>query len=132
MICSAFADPDMTSHSLPYLSLSSKYSSSTIFYGNIFTLFLTIFTAICACRITQINWRIRRQAKQTKFQEYSLSRNYQLNENALAMRLIMPLDILYAILYSIYTATTMLIRAYKPVLTIVEFIHYFLLTNMVF
>jgi hypothetical protein len=41
---------------------------------------------------------------------YSLSRNYQLNENALAMRLILPLDTAYAIIYAIFTVLVIINR----------------------
>ena len=119
----------MTSHSQPFFYLTSKYNNSIIYYANILTLLFAILTAICSYRITQINRRIRRQSN--KFEAYNLSRNYQLNENALAMRLIMPLDVLYALLYSIFTAMTMIIRAYKPMLTIADYVFYYALANTV-
>jgi hypothetical protein len=42
--------------------------------------------------------------------EYSLSRNYQLNENNLSMSIIFPLDSSYAIIFGIYQILSMVDR----------------------
>lgn len=43
-------------------------------------------------------------------QDYSLSRNYQTNENILTMRIIFPLDFSYTIFFSIFNILSGYIR----------------------
>jgi hypothetical protein len=59
------------------------------------------------------------------FADYSLSRNYQLQENAFAMRLVLPLDISYALFYTLFVAFSTYLRAYRSSLTPADFTHYF-------
>jgi hypothetical protein len=47
------------------------------------------------------------------------------------MRLIMPLDIFYALLYTVYQAITIAIRASKPLISSYDFSYYFTLVNTV-
>ena len=57
--------------------------------------------------------------------DYSLSRNYQLNENTVAMRLILPLDISYALLYILYISIVLVIRAFKSQLSNARYAVYY-------
>jgi hypothetical protein len=128
VICSALADDNLSGHLQAFFFLTSKYNSQPLFLVSICVCFLAIFMALCAWRITLWNRRIR---SVRNFANYSLSRNYQLNENRLAMSLILPLDIFYAALYSIYTSMILLIRAYQPVLSPADYIFYYNLANTV-
>ena len=65
------------------------------------------------------------------YKNYSLSRNFQLNENALTMRLILPLDIFYALLYTVYQGITIGIRSSKPYISQDNYILIFTAVNTV-
>jgi hypothetical protein len=52
---------------------------------------------------------------------YNLSLSYQLNENALAMRLILPLDLSYALLYPIFVCLTIVVRGHKSSLSLSDY-----------
>jgi hypothetical protein len=56
---------------------------------------------------------------------YSLSQNYQLGENLLSMRLILPLDVSYALLYSLYSLLVLLIRFQRSQLSKSRYIFYY-------
>ena len=60
---------------------------------------------------------------------YNLSRNYQLNENAATLRLILPLDFSYALLYPVYIALVLVIRSYKSSMSTVDYAFYYHMTN---
>jgi hypothetical protein len=62
---------------------------------------------------------------------YSLSRNFQLNENALAMRLILPLDVAYALLYTAFNVLVVVIRAQRYGLTNAQYSFYYNALNTV-
>jgi hypothetical protein len=128
VICAAFADPAMRASPQPFFYLTCDSNGQPILLANILMLLLAISTAICDWRIFLLNRRIRSRANP---RGYSLSRNYQLNENALVMRLILPLDVAYALLYSLYIASTMLIRAYKPLLSFGDYIFLYNLADTV-
>ena len=52
---------------------------------------------------------------------YSLSRNYQVQENVLAMRLVLPLDLCHALVYSVYVLAVSVIRSNFDVFTRAQF-----------
>jgi len=68
---------------------------------------------------------------QSHYHNYSLSRNFQLNENALAMRLILPLDAAYALIYTIFTILVILLRYNKPTMSTLQFTTYYIFINTV-
>jgi hypothetical protein len=109
--------------------MTTKYNAQPIFLMTTFTLCLLLVTAAVDWRVSKMNKQIRHIS--TKSSEYSLSRNYQVNENALAMRMILPLDLSYAALYTVYIAIVILIRAKKPFLTIPQYCIYFNSTDTV-
>jgi hypothetical protein len=58
------------------------------------------------------------------FGHYSLGKNFQIKENLLAMRLILPLDISYVFIYATYLILTILIRINQTVLSAEDFFTY--------
>ena len=108
---------------------------------------MVVGTAICDWRITVLNKKFREARcfweKTLKngihlfsktSTSYSLSRNFQLIENTLAMRLIFPLDVFYALLYTVFTALTIVIRSVKDKdeVTKADYIFYYYNANLVF
>jgi hypothetical protein len=63
--------------------------------------------------------------------EYSLSRNYQLNENVLTMQLILPLDVFYACFYSLHIASVIVIRSFRFELSNRDYVFYYYLADTV-
>uniref|UniRef100_A0A1I8B6M3 G_PROTEIN_RECEP_F1_2 domain-containing protein n=1 Tax=Meloidogyne hapla TaxID=6305 RepID=A0A1I8B6M3_MELHA len=100
--------------------ITSKYNALPLFCMTILTLILMIVTTICDWRITVLNRKIKNLNKNPT--KYSLSRNFQLNENTLSMRLIFPLDLSYALFYSLYIGIVLVLRAYKYLMPLTQYI----------
>jgi len=60
-----------------------------------------------------------------------LSLNFQLNENIMAMRLILPLDIAYATIYLLCNALILLLRFYKDDISLANYVFYYSAINTV-
>lgn len=98
-------------------------------------LVMIMITTLCDWRIIVLNRRIRKFklvkcknlhnfvliSEYESIDGYSLSRNYQTKENVLAMRLILPLDLCHALLFSIYMAIMLILRLYFEVIPRVDF-----------
>ena len=62
---------------------------------------------------------------------YSLSKNYQLKENLLSMRLILPLDAAFVLLFCVYVVTGFFLRLYKDKISPLHYISYYYIAQMV-
>jgi hypothetical protein len=58
------------------------------------------------------------------FGHYSLGKNFQIKENLLAMRLILPLDVSYVFIYATYLVLSILIRMNQTALSMEDFFAY--------
>jgi hypothetical protein len=65
------------------------------------------------------------------FTGYSLSWNYQIKENVLAMHLILPLDLSYVLFYSLYNGLVILIRGLESGMSGPDYYFYYDMANMV-
>ena len=74
----------------------------------------------------------RIQIYRSSVSDYSLSTSFQLNENILSMRLILPMDIAYATIYLLYNALVVLLRSYKEELSIATYVFYYNIINLVY
>nr|CAD2178456.1 unnamed protein product [Meloidogyne enterolobii] len=126
IILMAFADPSM--EILGALYLVNKSTANLIIYVNILTTLMVILTAFFDWRITVTNRRI--QELRSSVSDYSLSTSFQLNENILSMRLILPMDIAYATIYLLYNALVVLLRSYKEELSIATYVFYYNIINL--
>ena len=91
--------------------LTSRPSAQLAVYIMVLNLLFVLLTSFGDWRITAWNRRIHVSDKYDGFVGYSLSRNYQVQENVIAMRLILPLDVCNALLYSLYAAAIIALRA---------------------
>uniref|UniRef100_A0A914NRH8 Uncharacterized protein n=1 Tax=Meloidogyne incognita TaxID=6306 RepID=A0A914NRH8_MELIC len=89
-----------------------------------------IVTTICDWRIIILNRKIKNLNKNSA--KYSLSQSFQLNENTLSMRLILPLDLSYALFYSFYIVFAIILRAYKSSMPITQYILFYNVDDTVF
>nr|CAD2178830.1 unnamed protein product [Meloidogyne enterolobii] len=126
IILQAYADPSM--EILGALYLTTKSTSEILIYVNILTTIMVIMTAFSDWRITIMNRRI--QELRARATDYSLSISFQLNENLLSMRLILPMDIAYATIYLLYNALVVLLRSYRYELTAATYVFYYNVLNM--
>ncbi|KAF7631199.1 hypothetical protein Mgra_00008573 [Meloidogyne graminicola] len=126
IILVAYADPTMSVEGA--LLLTNKNNLIVSVYVNIITCLIVIFTAYCDWKITKLNGQIHQINRDRS--GYNLSLNFQLNENILAMRLILPMDIAYATIYLLYNIIASLLRSYKEDLSIANYVFYYNTTNM--
>nr|CAD2154545.1 unnamed protein product [Meloidogyne enterolobii] len=126
IILMAFADPSM--EILGALYLVNKSTANLIIYVTILTTLMVILTAFFDWRITVTNRRI--QELRSCVSDYSLSTSFQLNENILSMRLILPMDIAYATIYLLYNALVVFLRSYKEELSIATYVFYYNIINL--
>ncbi|KAL3093348.1 hypothetical protein niasHS_005862 [Heterodera schachtii] len=92
-----------------YFTLTGRYNATELLYAHYFFLLLVICISIADYFLIRMNRRLKR-AFSNKVQDYSLSRNYQTNENILTMRIIFPLDFSYTIFFSIFNILSGYIR----------------------
>uniref|UniRef100_A0A914N925 G_PROTEIN_RECEP_F1_2 domain-containing protein n=1 Tax=Meloidogyne incognita TaxID=6306 RepID=A0A914N925_MELIC len=119
----ALADTEEFGQPQGAIYMTTKYNALPMFYMTIFTLILMIVTTICDWRIIILNRKIKNLNKNSA--KYSLSQNFQLNENTLSMRLILPLDLSYALFYSFYIVFAIILRAYKSSMPISQYILFY-------
>uniref|UniRef100_A0A183C7Q1 G protein-coupled receptor n=1 Tax=Globodera pallida TaxID=36090 RepID=A0A183C7Q1_GLOPA len=102
-------DTELTGKPMVYFTLTSKFNSSQLIYVHYFFLFLVICISIADYALIRMNNKLKSKFS-NKVQDYSLSRNYQTNENILTMRIIFPLDLSYTIFFSIFNILSGYIR----------------------
>nr|CAD2177527.1 unnamed protein product [Meloidogyne enterolobii] len=119
----ALADTEEFGQPKGLIYITSKYNALPMFYMTIFTLILMIVTTLCDWRIIILNRKIKNLTKNSA--KYSLSQNFQLNENTLSMRLILPLDLSYALFYSFYIVFAIILRAYKSSMPLTQYILFY-------
>uniref|UniRef100_A0A183BS33 G protein-coupled receptor n=1 Tax=Globodera pallida TaxID=36090 RepID=A0A183BS33_GLOPA len=109
VILTALLDSDAFAQPLGLISLTSKYNAQAIIYSYYAVLLLLIITAVGDFWVFYVNKKLirNRSIGQTV---YSVSANFQMNENLMTMRLILPLDISYAILFGIYLLIGIILR----------------------
>nr|CAD2186738.1 unnamed protein product [Meloidogyne enterolobii] len=122
IILMAFADPTMAIQGAIFLS--TKSTANLTIYISILTTLMVILTALSDWKITKLNKKIKQRSKNIFF-GYNLSKSFQLNENILVMRLILPMDIAYATIYLIYNALVVLIRIYKDRISPTNYVFYY-------
>nr|CAD2182945.1 unnamed protein product [Meloidogyne enterolobii] len=128
VILSALADTDTFGQPMGVVYLTSKYNATIILYTYYLILFIATITTICDFVIYRINKTFKKRNK-TSF-TYSLSANYQLNENLLAMRFILPLDASYALFFGLYLISVAVLRIYRDKLGDVNYISFYCLATM--
>ncbi|KAF7632443.1 hypothetical protein Mgra_00008138 [Meloidogyne graminicola] len=129
IICSALADNETFGKPMGIAYLTSKYNSTIILFINYLVLFIATITTIFDFFVYHTNKKIKKRNK-TSF-KYSLSANYQLNENLLLIRYILPLDASYALFFGIYLIIVVLVRIYRDVIGDVNYISFYSLASMV-
>uniref|UniRef100_A0A914L2F7 Uncharacterized protein n=1 Tax=Meloidogyne incognita TaxID=6306 RepID=A0A914L2F7_MELIC len=128
VILSALADTDTFGQPMGVVYLTSKYNATIILYTYYLILFIATITTICDFVIYRINKTFKKRNK-TSF-TYSLSANYQLNENLLAMRFILPLDASYALFFGLYLISVAVLRIYRDKIGDVNYISFYCLATM--
>ncbi|CAK5079468.1 unnamed protein product [Meloidogyne enterolobii] len=137
IILMAFADPAMAIQGAIFLS--TKSTANLTIYVSILTTLMVILTALSDWKITKLNKKIKQRRfislknklenffyfSKNIFFGYNLSKSFQLNENILVMRLILPMDIAYATIYLIYNALVVLIRIYKDKISSTNYVFYY-------
>uniref|UniRef100_A0A183C7Q0 Uncharacterized protein n=1 Tax=Globodera pallida TaxID=36090 RepID=A0A183C7Q0_GLOPA len=103
-------DTELTGKPMVYFTLTSKFNSSQLIYVHYFFLFLVICISIADYALIRMNNKLKSKFS-NKVQDYSLSRNYQTNENILTMRIIFPLDLSYTIFFSVFNVLSYYIRS---------------------
>ncbi|KAI3415660.1 hypothetical protein GPALN_005253 [Globodera pallida] len=103
-------DTELTGKPMVYFTLTSKFNSSQLIYVHYFFLFLVICISIADYALIRMNNKLKSKFS-NKVQDYSLSRNYQTNENILTMRIIFPLDLSYTIFFSVFNILSYYIRS---------------------
>uniref|UniRef100_A0A1I8BK99 G_PROTEIN_RECEP_F1_2 domain-containing protein n=1 Tax=Meloidogyne hapla TaxID=6305 RepID=A0A1I8BK99_MELHA len=121
----AFADPTMAIQGA--MILTTKSTVNVIYFVNILTTLIVVFTALCDWQIKRLNRRLRK--RRDRIPRYNLSLNFQLNENIMAMRLILPLDIAYATIYLLYNSLVILLRFYKDEISSANYVFYYSAIN---
>uniref|UniRef100_A0A914I0J7 G-protein coupled receptors family 1 profile domain-containing protein n=1 Tax=Globodera rostochiensis TaxID=31243 RepID=A0A914I0J7_GLORO len=102
---------DGFSQPLGVVSLTSRNNAQGIIYLHYALLLLLIVTSIGDFWVKIMNQKqLNRSAK---YGNYSVSKNYQMRENLLTIRLILPLDISYAIFFGIFLLIGLAIRFYR-------------------
>uniref|UniRef100_A0A915NA91 Serpentine receptor class gamma n=1 Tax=Meloidogyne javanica TaxID=6303 RepID=A0A915NA91_MELJA len=101
VILSALADTDTFGQPMGVVYLTSKYNATIILYTYYLILFIATITTICDFVIYRKNKTFKKSA------------NYQLNENLLAMRFILPLDASYALFFGLYLISVAALRIYR-------------------
>ncbi|KAL3074466.1 hypothetical protein niasHS_015296 [Heterodera schachtii] len=124
----ALADPQISGHPQGVVYLTSDYNANLIFWAMLFTMLLVVATALCDWRIYLLNKRLNRVGNGPST-EYNLSLKYQINENILSMMLIIPLDLLYALIYPIYNVIVLVLRAYRQMLSTANYVSYYHMAN---
>ena len=61
----------------------------------------------------------------TRQEEYNLSRNYQIKENLVIMKLVLPVDIAFSIFFTLYLAGSTFVRLDKAQMTQVQYTTYY-------
>ncbi|KAL3116567.1 hypothetical protein niasHT_001051 [Heterodera trifolii] len=114
IVLSDLSDP-IFSQPLAIVSLTSQNNAMAIIFLHCAVLFLLIVTSIGDYWVQKKNRKLisRYTLNSAEFGNYSISRNYQIHENLLTMRLIFPLDISYAILFGIFLLFGLVFRFYR-------------------
>ncbi|KAL3074286.1 hypothetical protein niasHS_015116 [Heterodera schachtii] len=117
IVLSDLSDP-IFSQPLAIVSLTSQNNAMAIIFLHCAVLFLLIVTSIGDYWVQKKNRKLstRYNLNSAEFGNYSISRNYQIRENLLTIRLILPLDISYAILFGIFLLFGLIFRFYRDLL----------------
>ncbi|KAL3098322.1 hypothetical protein niasHT_021594 [Heterodera trifolii] len=118
IVLSDLSDP-IFSQPLAIISLTSQNNAMAIIFLHCAVLFLLIITSIGDYWVQKKNRKLisRYTLNSAEFGNYSIIRNYQIRENLLTMRLILPLDISYAILFGIFLLFGLVFRFYRSQMT---------------
>uniref|UniRef100_A0A915CXS5 G-protein coupled receptors family 1 profile domain-containing protein n=1 Tax=Ditylenchus dipsaci TaxID=166011 RepID=A0A915CXS5_9BILA len=111
IIITACFDPAF-SKPLIHTTFTTSSNSSYLIALNFILLFIVICTAILDYIII-----VKNRNNKKRGSAYDLNKRYQINENVVTMRLILPLDIAFALFFSIYMASTLVLRSARSSLT---------------
>ncbi|KAI1694477.1 serpentine type 7TM GPCR receptor class ab chemoreceptor domain-containing protein [Ditylenchus destructor] len=104
VVVQALRDPTF-SQPLVQVSLTAETNATFQIYMNFLGLALVIVTAIMDYLLL-----VENRKKRVMNTDYSLSRTFQINENINIMNFIWPLDVSYAVVFSLYLAGSTFIR----------------------
>ncbi|KAF7632607.1 hypothetical protein Mgra_00007982 [Meloidogyne graminicola] len=123
---------------LAYNATVTVRSNILTIYQSYFMLFFLALTALGDYLLLRKNGRLRKMVfitnanQQTQSNGYSLAENYQFNENLLAIRFILPLDIAYGLSYSIYFGLVIILRSFQPIIPFSVFLANYNLITIIF
>ncbi|KAL3118836.1 hypothetical protein niasHT_008183 [Heterodera trifolii] len=124
VIFTALMDTDAFAKPLGLISLTSKsYNAQGIVCSYYAILALLIITAIGDVWVMRINKRLRNRV--SDHWSYSVSTNYQVKENLTVMRLVLPLDISYAILFGIYLLIGIILRRFRVEMSEINYVAFY-------
>ncbi|KAI1721064.1 serpentine type 7TM GPCR receptor class ab chemoreceptor domain-containing protein [Ditylenchus destructor] len=128
IVYTALLDKEKFAKPMVYLSLTTTINMHYLIYLHYFLMFLVIMTSILDYVLIVQNRRYRQKNQAT----YSLSMNYQLRENVVTMKLILPLDISFTIFFSIYLTAGTYLRSTMSSMTINDYMCLYEIVNTLF
>ncbi|KAI1701278.1 serpentine type 7TM GPCR receptor class ab chemoreceptor domain-containing protein [Ditylenchus destructor] len=116
VVVQALRDPTFW-QPLVQVSLTAETNATFQIYMNFFGLALLIITAIMDYLLL-----VENRKKRLTNTDYSLSRTFQINENINVMNFIWPVDVSYAVVFSIYLAGSTFIRLISNTIAYAQYV----------
>ncbi|KAI1699554.1 serpentine type 7TM GPCR receptor class ab chemoreceptor domain-containing protein [Ditylenchus destructor] len=117
---------------LLFLILTTPENSYVVNYMHCVLLFLVFMTTIVDYLVISQNRKYRHRLKHSG---YSLSMNFQLRENIITMKLILPLDIFFTIIFTVYLIAATFMRftySFSITITPIDYMFGYELINALF